>query len=159
MISRCLYVGLLLVALTALACPVIAWGTYPGAAGYAVRPATGAGLAIADGSVLAFTGGHLIAVAMVSDIGPGERKHHVKNVDRDIMTLNVDLAWQNPDVSLKLLVYSPGGIQFGPWDDMADGRQDHEINMDIDNPGGIEKGQWHYYVIYDAGVARTGYTV
>lgn len=92
-------------------------------------------------------------------IGPGGKVHHKKIVSGHFTTLNVDLKWANPDVSLKLLVASPSGVTFGPWCDASDAFTDHEINMDISDPDGIEQGTWDYFVIYDKGVGSTGYTL
>ena len=158
MISRRLYIGLILVAAVAVACPVMADYAQAESTGYTARPGAGAGVST-HFNAFTLPAESLIVTMTAGDIGIGERKHFVKNVDSDIKTLNVDLKWQNPGVGLKLLVYSPGGIQFGPWDDGADGSLDREINMDIYNPGGIEKGQWQYYVIYDRGVERTGFSI
>lgn len=166
MMTRRLHIVLMLVTIAAIACTAVASGAGSGAAGYTVRPAADAnldlpfcGLAVTDSPLLAITYEQFIVTMMIGDIGIGERKHYVKNVDGDITTLNPHLIWQNPGVSLKLLVISPGGTQFGPWEDGIDGRIDHEINMDISNPGGIEEGQWHYYVIYGQGVERTEFSI
>lgn len=158
MINGRLHAGFVLVVVIALACAFFTGGAEAGSAGYTVQPGASAGICTPFCGIALAEGTFIVAMT-ASDIGVGERKHFVKNVNSDITTLNLDLKWQNTAVGLKLLAYSPAGVQFGPWDDGADGRLDHEINMDIDNPGGIEKGQWHYYVIYDKGAERTAFSI
>lgn len=157
MISKGFCCALVIAILLMFACSATAAaaeGTGGTAVGYTVSP----DLAFNEKAMFSAQGG-IVLRAVYGNIGPGERVHHTKTVSGDITTLNVDLKWYNPGVGLKLLVYSPGGAQFGPWSDGSDGRLDREINMDIDNPGGIEKGRWEYYVIYDTGTERTDYVI
>jgi hypothetical protein len=102
---------------------------------------------------------NIIVASVTSSLGPGGKAHHIKKVDRYIETLNVDLKWANPDVSLRLDVYSPSGEKVGSWDDTRDDVISHEINVDINNLNGIEQGTWNYYVYYVKGVGSTDYTL
>jgi hypothetical protein len=130
------------------------------AAGYSVSTAKSSGISgHLTVSALAKDQGIISVTSVAWNIGPFASKNHVKYVTNHITTLNVDLKWSNPNANLKLYVYSPSSIQFGPWGDDADGRIDHEINMDINNPGGIEAGEWHYIVSNIGEVEGTGYTI
>ena len=129
-------------------------------AGYSVSPVTSSSVAKhLAGSALAKDQVIISVTSVAWNIGPFESKNHVKYITNYITTLNVDLKWSNPNASLKLYVYSPSNIQFGPWGDDADGSIDHQINMDVNNPGGIEVGEWHYIVSNIGEVVGTGYTI
>ncbi len=157
--NKCLCLGVMLLVTIAMAGTASAAGTEGarnGAADYTVRPAM-------DSSFygLAFNGLQTVVLTSVSGtIGPGERRHFIKNVNEDIECLNVDLRWANPRVGLKLQVYAPDGTLIGVFDDGWDNLPDRRIDIDILSNGGyIQKGQWDYYVVYDRGTEITEFTI
>jgi hypothetical protein len=160
MMNNRLYSILLTAMVAAIAFSAPAMGDPTEGADYTACPAITTGIAQPSaGFTLNTVQGSVFASAVEESICPHATKVHVKKVCNYTKTLNVDLKWSNPNASLKLIVYSPNGIQFGPWDDSSDGVLDHEINMDISNPDIIETGQWHYVVIYDKGVEKTDYII
>ena len=160
MMNNRLYSVLLAISVVAIAFSAPAMGDPTEGADYTACPAITPGIAQPlAGSTLDTVQGSVFGSAVEESICPHGTKVHLKNVCSFIKTLNVDLNWFNPNTSLKLIVYSPNGTQFGPWDDNSDGILDHAINMDITNPDGIETGQWHYVVIYGSGVEKTDYTI
>jgi hypothetical protein len=166
MLKKCLYLGLMLIAIITAADIAAAVGTdmegtHKGVACYTVRPAMNNSIYPYFFGPASSSPQECVVTYVNSYISPGERKHFTKNVTQDIYFLNVDLAWMNPDVGLTLLVFSPSGEQVGLFDDGSDGIVDQRINIDIfeSNGGYIDKGRWDYYVIYDRGVEPTEFTI
>jgi hypothetical protein len=166
MLKKCLYIGLMLIAVIAVAEVAVAAGTdvegtHKGVSGYMVQPAMDNGIDPYSYSPALYSTQEYVVTSVNSNISPGERKHYIKNVTQDIYFLNVDLAWMNPGVGLKLLVFSPSGEQVGLFCDGSDGTLDQRINIDIfeSNGGYIENGRWDYYVFYDWGAEPTEFTI
>lgn len=166
MLKKCLYFGLILIAIIAAADIVIATetdveGTHNGATIYTAQPAIDDSIDPYFFVPALYSTRSGVVTFVNSNIGPREQRHFTKNVTEDIFFLNVDLKWMNQGVGLKLLVFSPSAEQAGIFYDDSDGKLDQRINIDIfgSNGGYIEKGRWDYYVIYDWGVETTEFTI
>jgi hypothetical protein len=79
-------------------------------------------------------------------ISQGETNLHEKTVSSGLNLLVVDLNWGDSTDSLRLKLYTPGGVLLGTYYDNADGITDGRIHLYIQNPNGIEAGTWKYQV-------------
>lgn len=170
MFKKCFYFGLMLIVVVAAADEAVAAGidsegVYYGVASNMAQSAMDNGTDAYDdpyyNSLVLYSTRESLVTYVNDHISPGERKHFTKNVTEDILYLNVDLKWMNPDVGLELQVFSPSGEQVGLFCDDSDGSVDHRINIDIftSDGGYIEKGRWDYFIIYDWGVQTTEFTI
>ncbi|MFA5268111.1 MAG: hypothetical protein WC379_09070 [Methanoregula sp.] len=57
----------------------------------------------------------------------------------------IDLDWKNPSKDLNLTVYAPDET-FGPYNDMADGKKDGRIFLDISSLLNVTPGTWFFKV-------------
>ncbi|MDD1686633.1 hypothetical protein [Methanoregula sp.] len=57
----------------------------------------------------------------------------------------VDLDWKNPSKDLKLMIYTPDAT-LGPYSDIADGKKDGRIFLDIASRLNVTAGHWFFRV-------------
>jgi len=69
-----------------------------------------------------------------ADIVPDKKQHEW-----------VDLDWKDPGMDLSLMIYAPDGT-FGPYTDMADGRKDGRIFLDVASRLNVTPGHWFFKV-------------
>ncbi|CAJ36189.1 hypothetical protein [Methanocella arvoryzae] len=92
-------------------------------------------------------------------ITQGNLNLHYKTVSGYYTNLPVDLDWGNSANSLRLNVYSPDKITFGPFYDNADGVIDGKISINIRNSNGIAQGTWKYEVYGHSVSGTQSYTI
>lgn len=92
-------------------------------------------------------------------ISAGQTVYHDAVVSGSSTSLNVDLAWKNPNDSMRLTVYTPDGHVLGPYYDSSDGKTDNAINLEIDNPSGVASGTWIFKVVDTGAVGKDEYYI
>ncbi len=81
-----------------------------------------------------------------NEITTGETRWHQAAVTGESTSFNFDLKWNNPNDSLRLMVYTPDGHVLGPYTDASDGKADGRISMEVDNSDGVAAGDWLFKV-------------
>ncbi len=98
---------------------------------------------------------HTIAVAQESEpllrndlsfaVVPPTANYYMDAVPEGKQHEWIDLDWKNPSTDLNLTVYAPDET-FGPYQDMADGKKDGRIFLDISSLLNVTSGTWFFKV-------------
>lgn len=57
----------------------------------------------------------------------------------------IDVDWKDPSKDISLMVYAPDAV-FGPYTDVADGRKDGRIFLDVGSSQNVTPGYWFFRV-------------
>jgi len=82
---------------------------------------------------------------MSFDVMPPTANYYLDSVPEGKQHEWIDLDWKNPAKDLNLTVYSPDA-SFGPYQDMADGKKDGRIFLDVSSRLNVTPGNWFFKV-------------
>ncbi|MDO9324016.1 MAG: hypothetical protein Q7T80_03565 [Methanoregula sp.] len=99
----------------------------------------------------------LLVNSMSFDVMPTRANYYTDVVPLGKQHEWIDLDWKDPKKDLSLMVYAPDAT-LGPYTDMADGRKDGRIFLDVSSALNVTPGHWFFKVRNDR-QDNTGYTL
>lgn len=99
----------------------------------------------------------LLVNSMSFDVMPAMANYYSDVVPLGKQHEWIDLYWKDPKKDLSLMVYAPDAT-LGPYTDMADGRMDGRIFLDVSSHLNVTPGHW-FFKVRNARQDNTGYTL